>query len=517
MIITVDEGTTSTRALLIDKNGKVLFTQQEEITQHYPNPGWVEHDAVEIWEKTLNCMRLLVKEALLAGIKKEEFEAIAITNQRETTIVWDPKTGKPVANAIVWQCRRTADYCKEIGEKKITKDVLLKDYIKAKTGLQIDAYFSATKLKWLLDNHCQDIDLNVLKPGELMFGTIDTWLIWNLTLGREFLTDSTNASRTMLYDIHENKWDKELLNFFDIPNEILPEVKNSQADYNNSPLFKDLIDKELPIKAVIGDQQAALYAYNNETKVTYGTGTFILVPGASKLIDKDSQAGLNKEISEQKQSIENEREDFFVEPQKENNGLVESIAYSDESHCYYGLEGSIFVGGSIVQWLRDELDFIEDSAEVEKLANQVNDNGGVYLIPALAGLGAPFWRGDLRGSIFGITRGSSKAHIARAALESIAYRVRDVFEVLSKEELSKIKHINVDGGASKNDTLMQFQADLLQIPVRRYKDTEMTALGTAKMTGLINLELELDREFEPHGKLDHLYDEWKKYIKLLMS
>ena len=521
MIITIDEGTTSTRALLVDKDGKILFTEQEEITQHYPKPGWVEHDANQIWIKTLGCVRKLIKKTLQAKIAtKDDFEAIAITNQRETTIIWDPKTGKPVHNAIVWQCRRTADYCKEIESQKIAGDIELKTYIKSKTGLQIDAYFSATKIKWLLDNHCQDIELDKLSPGELMFGTIDTWLIWNLTLGREFSTDSTNASRTMLYDIYENKWDENLVKFFGIPKEMLPEVKASNADYESSPLFKDLIDKELPIKAVMGDQQAALYAYNNEAKITYGTGTFVLIPGKVKKESDIAKGSFSETIQGERANVAgNERESIFVEEKSSNQGLLESIAYTkenDDNYQAYGLEGSIFVGGSIVQWLRDELDFIASTAEVEKLANKVKDNGGVYLIPALAGLGAPFWRGDVRGSIFGITRGTNRAHIARAALESIAFRVRDVFEALDDETRNSITAINVDGGASQNDTLLQFQADLLNLTVRRYKETEMTALGTAKMTGLVDLKLELDKEFKAQDNLDSSYQEWKKYIDCLL-
>lgn len=517
MIISIDEGTTSTRALLIDSQGKILFSSQEEITQHYPKPAWVEHDAQEIWKKTLSCVRNLIQEALDSGIQKDDFQGIAITNQRETTIIWDPKTGKPVANAIVWQCRRTADYCSKLKQENLENNIDLNTYIKAKTGLQIDAYFSATKIKWLLENKCSDIDLKKLSPGELMFGTVDTWLVWNLTLGRTHATDSTNASRTMLYDIYENKWDERLLKHFNIPKEILPEVRDSNADYDSSPLFKDLLDKELPIKAVMGDQQAALYAYNNEAKITYGTGSFVLIPSKTKSDENDSKGSFSNLINDERQNLgDSERESIFVELDEKNSGLLESIAFTKDQTKAYGLEGSIFVGGSIVQWLRDELNFIESSPEIEKLANQVKDNGGVFLIPALAGLGAPFWRGDLRGSIFGITRGTNKAHIARAALESIAYRIRDVFEVLDPEIKKTITTINVDGGASKNDTLLQFQADLLQLPIRRYKESEMTALGTAKMTGLVELELELDKEFTPKENQDDLYQEWQKYLNLLL-
>ncbi len=518
MIITIDEGTTSTRALLIDNKGKILLTKQKEITQIYPNPSWVEHDAIEIWQKTLDCIRELIKEALASGIKKEDFQGIAITNQRETTIIWDPKTGKPIYNAIVWQCRRTSEYCSKLETQKLEKNIDLKTYVKAKTGLQIDAYFSATKIKWLLENKAQNINLEKLSPGELMFGTIDTWLIWNLTLGREHATDSSNASRTMLYDIHEDTWDQKLLNYFKIPKEILPEVKNSNSDFDSSPLFKDLLDKELPIKAVIGDQQAALYAYNHEAKITYGTGTFVLIPGKTKDKKDEAQGSFSNFISDERSSLgTNERENIFIENDETNLGLVQSIAFTKEGLKAYELEGSIFIGGSIVQWLRDEMNIIQSSNEIEALANKVTDNAGVYLIPALAGLGAPFWRSDVKGSIFGITRGTNKAHIARAALESIAFRVRDVFEALDPELRKELKSINVDGGASKNDTLIQFQADLLQIPIKRYKESEMTALGAAKMTGLVDLNLELDKEFEPKNNLEGFYIEWKKYLKLLLN
>ncbi|MBT6843006.1 MAG: glycerol kinase [Candidatus Melainabacteria bacterium] len=519
-ILTIDEGTTSTRALLIDAQGKILDIVQKEITQYYPQPGWVEHDATEIWDKTLACCRELIKQNLDAcKINKDSIKSIAITNQRETTVVWDPRSGKPVHKAIVWQCRRTSDRCKELSKTKIGT-IDFTDYIKAKTGLIPDAYFSATKLEWIL-RHCEESKMTkqsnagdwIATPAArndgLLFGTIDTWLIWNLTLGREHLTEASNASRTMLYDINENKWDEEILKTLKIDKLMLPDVIDSNGDFNSSPLFQDLLDQELPIKAVLGDQQAALYAYDNQAKCTYGTGTFIMIPFGKGLAKMGDSA-------QSKSRIGNERDSMSFSLATNNDGLLKSTAYKTKTTQAFALEGSIFIGGSIVQWLRDELQFIDKSADIEALASEVPDNGGVYLIPALAGLGAPFWKGDARGTIFGITRGSNKAHIARAALESIAYRVRDVFEALDPELRKSITKLNVDGGASLNDTLMQFQADLLQIPIQRYTETEMTALGVARMTGEIELVLKADKVFQPGPKLDAQYQVWKSYLNKLL-
>lgn len=485
MIITIDEGTTSTRALLISKQGEILDFVQKEIKQIYPQPGWVEHDPIEIWELTLACCKELISQALNKKLcSKNDIQGIAITNQRETTVIWDKTTGKPVYNAIVWQCKRTATYCNFL--KSQSK---LKEYIKNKTGLIIDSYFSATKISWILD-HIVKINKEI-KIENLLFGTIDTWLIWNLTNGKH-LTDSTNASRTMLYDIHSDKWDPLLLESFGISESLLPKVLASNANFGSSVLFKDLIDDELEIKAVIGDQQAAFYAYNGEAKITYGTGTFVLFP----YLENCKVEGL---VLTKAFSINQD------EKASEANELLRLV-----------YEGSIFVGGSIVQWLRDELNFISKSSEIEALAKTVNDNGGVYLIPALAGLGAPYWNENVRGAIFGISRGTNKAYIARAALESIAYSVRDIFEVLDDKLKNSIEYINVDGGATKNDFLMQFQADLLQKSIKRFTETEMTALGAAKMTGLIELKLKAERIFEPQKNLDNLYSVWKSYISKLL-
>ena len=508
-VLTIDEGTTSTRALLIDAQGKILDIVQKEITQYYPQPGWVEHDATEIWDKTLACCRELIKQNLDAcKINKDSIKSIAITNQRETTIVWNPRSGKPIHNAIVWQCRRTSDRCKELSKTKIG-NIDFTDYIKAKTGLIPDAYFSATKLEWILNNRQTNAEAGQSCP--LLFGTIDTWLVWNLSLGRAHLTEPSNASRTMLYDINENKWDEEILKTLNIDKLMLRDVIDCNGDFNSSPLFQDLTDQELPIKAVLGDQQAALYAYDNQAKCTYGTGTFVMIPQKSSWRGADAtrQTSLKSKIGE-------ERDSMSFSLATNNDGLLKSTAYRTNSSQAFALEGSIFIGGSIVQWLRDELKFIDKSADIEALANEVSDNGGVYLIPALAGLGAPFWDGDVRGTIFGITRGSNKAHIARAALESIAYRVRDVFEALDPGLRKSITKLNVDGGASLNDTLMQFQADLLQIPIQRYTETEMTALGVAKMTGDIKLKLKAEKIFEPHKSFEKEYSEWGKYLNLLL-
>ncbi|MCE2928741.1 MAG: glycerol kinase GlpK [Candidatus Caenarcaniphilales bacterium] len=462
MIITIDEGTSSTRALLIDQNGQILKTSQQEFKQIYPQSSWVEHDPIEIYQKTLECVKAVMNESVTG---------IAITNQRETTIIWDKNTGKPIYNAIVWQCKRSANICKALKSQQ-----QFSDYIYKTTGLIIDSYFSASKIMWLIDNIVKPKKLNI---EDLIFGTIDTWLIWNLTKGASHLTDTSNASRTMLYDIHQNQWDDLILETLAIPKSLLPKVIDSNANFGEA----EINGKKIPILAVLGDQQAAYYAYGAKAKATYGTGTFLLLPNSGII----------------------------------NKGLLVSNAHSKSGISQLCNEGSIFVGGSLIQWLKDEMKFIKSSSEIEALANSVKDSGGVYLIPALAGLGAPYWNENARGSIFGITRATSQANIARAALESLAFRVRDIFEALDDESRKTISELNVDGGASRNDTLMQFQADLLQIPIKRHKDTEMTALGAALMTGHVNLELSVDKVFEPKQNLDHRYQEWKKYLSLLIG
>ena len=507
--ITIDEGTTSTRALMISDTGRIIKTIQKEITQYYPEPGWVEHDATEIWDKTLACIRELTKACLDQGLAHaEEISGIAITNQRETTVLWDAKSGDPIHKAIVWQCRRTSEICDKLKLDSIKDEFgnshSFNDYVNSKTGLIIDAYFSATKIKWIL---------NEKKPKDdgIIFGTIDSWLVWNLTLGGSHLTDASNASRTMLYDIHENKWDENILQHLGISKTLLPEVIKSNGDFGTTPLLKDYLDRELPIKAVLGDQQAALYAYDNQAKTTYGTGTFVMLPYKSlRGGQSPTWQSPDTEISS------NERDSFSFAIDNSNQGLIKTNAYMTDAGTALALEGSIFVGGSIIQWLRDGLNMIEKSSDVESLANSVQDNGEVYLIPALAGLGAPYWNQDVRGAIFGLTRGSTNAHIARAALEAMAYSVRDIFEALDPELRAGIKELNVDGGATKNNLLMQFQANLLGIPVKRYTETEMTALGVAKMTGDVVLELKAERVFEPVQNFDEEYKVWKNYLEKLV-
>lgn len=473
MILTIDEGTTSTRALMITESGKILDFVQKEIELVFPQPGWVEQDPKQIWDLSLECCRELITKLLKGNkITKDDVEGIAITNQRETTIVWDKNTGKPIYNAINWQCKRTEKFCQTLRTQE-----KFANYVQKRTGLIINCYFSATKLSWILDN--------VVLGGEhkvedLLFGTVDTWLIWNLTKGKKHLTDTSNASRTMLFNIDGVNWDQNILEVFNIKKSMLPDFQHSQSDFGETDLFEDLLDKKLPILSVIGDQQAAFYAYNNETKITYGTGSFVMLAFA-----------------------------------KQEGGLLETIAYTDDKKDHYALEGSIFMGGSLVQWLRDQLEFIDNATDIENLASKANKDSNVCLIPALAGLGAPYWRDDVQGAIFGLTRASTKADIAMAALEAIVFRVKDIFSVISEAHLKKIAFINVDGGASKNDLLMQMQADILDIPVKRYSETEMTALGAAKMTGKVQVNLELEKTFIPKKSLDGKYENWKKLLKQL--
>ena len=475
MILTIDEGTSSTRALVINQSGQILGFKQKEIKQIYPQPGWVEHDPEEIWQASLNSARELIAELLASKkISKSDIKGISITNQRETTIIWDPINSKPIYNAIVWQCKRTGQICTEL-----KKNTALKNLISSKTGLLIDSYFSGTKIKWLLENIIQQN--SKLANQELYFGTIDSWLIWKLTNGTKHLTDSTNASRTLLYDITKGSWSEEIISALGLGSIKLPQVKDSQSNFGVSSCFYDLLDRELPILAVIGDQQSALYAYNNQPKITYGTGCFALVPVTSL---------------------------------KPTPGLLSSVAYSKSGYINYALEASIFMGGSIVQWLRDNLGILSSSSEIEAMTLSVNDNAGVYFIPALTGLGAPHWIESAQGGIFGLTRSTNKNHIARAGLEAIAYQVADVFKIL---DLNSIEYINVDGGASKNDFLMQFQADLIKKSLKRYTEAEMTALGSAKITGLVELNLKAEKTFEPKANLDEAYKQWQFYLSKIIN
>jgi len=441
-LISLDQGTTSSRAVVFDNNAQIIEIVSKEFTQIYPQPGWVEHDPMEIYASQYS---VLIEAIAKSGITPTYIDAIGITNQRETTIVWDKNTGKPIYNAIVWQCRRTADIV-----EKMRQDGL-EEYILDNTGLVLDAYFSATKIKWILDNVPGAREK--ANNGELLFGTVDTWLIWKLTNGEVFATDYTNASRTMIFNIKTLKWDEKLCRYLDIPLSMLPKVKNSSDDFGRVSLF----GHNVPIAGVAGDQQSALFGQTcfekGEAKNTYGTGCFLLM---------------------------NIGEEFV----KSKNGLVTTIAATYDEKVQYALEGSVFVGGALVQWLRDEMRFISDAADSEYFAYKVKDNNGVYIVPAFTGLGAPHWDMYARGTIFGLTRGSSRNHIVRASLEAIAYQTMDVMDAMKQDTGLEITSLRVDGGASKNNFLMQFQADILSISVERAKIMETTALGVAYLAGL---------------------------------
>jgi glycerol kinase len=443
-ILSFDQGTTSSRAILFDHQGHIQGIAQKEFTQHFPAPGWVEHDAMEIWSTQIGVASEVISHNNLA---LTDIAAIGITNQRETTVVWNKKTGLPIYNAIVWQDRRTAAYCDDL--KTQGKAAMVQE----KTGLVIDAYFSGSKIKWILD-HVQDARA-MAERGELCFGTIDTWLVWKLTNGQVHVTDATNASRTMLFNIHTLQWDKELLALLDIPASILPTVKSSSEIYGyTNQLFTN---HEIPIAGIAGDQQAALFGQMctapGMVKNTYGTGCFMLMHTGEKAV-------LSK------------------------NNLLTTIALQLNGHTYYALEGSVFIGGAVVQWLRDGLHLIRNSSEVEDLAKQVDHTDGVYLVPAFAGLGAPYWNQHARGTIVGITRGTSAAHIARAALESIAFQSYDLLKAMEADAGIPIAELRVDGGATHNNLLMQFQSDMVHTKVIRPTMVETTALGAAYLAGL---------------------------------
>jgi glycerol kinase len=488
-ILALDQGTTSSRAIVFDHNGKPAATAQKEFTQHYPKPGWVEHNADEIWSSQLG----VANEAIAAaGLKSTDIAAIGITNQRETTIVWDRKTGKPVHNAIVWQDRRTADFCDNL------KKEIFATKIPEKTGLIIDAYFSATKIRWILDNVSNAREK--AQKGDLAFGTVDSWLIWNLTRGKVHVTDVTNASRTMLYNIHTLQWDEELLKIFDIPASILPEVKSSSEPYGNTD---GCFSSSIPVAGIAGDQQAALFGQMcvepGMVKNTYGTGCFMVMNIGTRPIESKSK-------------------------------LLTTIAWKVGNKTEYALEGSIFIAGAVVQWLRDSLGIIKNSSDVEKLAAKVKSSEGVYFVPAFAGLGAPYWNQHARGTITGLTRGSTAAHIARAALDSIAYQTLEVLQAMKNDSGIDIRELRVDGGATVNNNLMQFQADLLQANVVRPKITETTALGAAYLAGLavnywndlkeIREQWQVDRVFKPSipgYETLSLVKGWKQAINAAIS
>jgi glycerol kinase len=483
-ILSFDQGTTSSRAILFDHEGQIHTIAQKEFTQHFPKPGWVEHDPLEIWSTQMGVATEAISKQ---GLSLNDIAAIGITNQRETTVVWNNKTGAPIYNAIVWQDRRTADFCDQLkanGHQAM---------IQQKTGLVIDAYFSGSKIKWILD-HVEGARY-LAKNGDLCFGTIDTWLVWKLTNGKVHVTDATNASRTMLYNIHTLQWDTELLNLFDIPANILPQVKSSSEVYGHTTQL--FAHQEIPIAGIAGDQQAALFGQMctspGMVKNTYGTGCFMLMHTGEKAVTSQHH-------------------------------LLTTIALQINGKTYYALEGSVFIGGAVVQWLRDGLHLIRNSSEVEALASQVENTDGVYLVPAFAGLGAPYWNQHARGTIVGITRGTSSAHIARAALESIAFQTYDVLKAMEADAHIPIAELRVDGGATNNNLLMQFQSDLLDTLVIRPTLVETTALGAAYLAGLavgfwknideLQQKWKIDKTFSPQAAdRDAWIQGWARAIK----
>lgn len=485
-ILAFDQGTTSSRAILFDKKFKIISIEQNETTQIFPQPGWVEQDAIEIRETQFYVARKLLAKS---GIISDEIAGIGITNQRETTILWDKNTGKPVYNAIIWQDKRTADFCKDIKNSEIGK------YISDVTGLVVDSYFSATKIHWILNNVIGAKEKAA--KGELLFGTVDTWLIWNLTNGRLHITDYSNASRTMLYNIRDLCWDKEILDYFEIPEQILPAVVESSMVYGETSIGL-LGNGTIPIAGIAGDQQAALFGQTcfnpGNVKNTYGTGCFMLMNTGEM-------------------------------PVKSGSGLVTTIGWKINGKITYALEGSVFIAGAAVQWLRDKLKIIETAAETESIALEIKDSGGVYFVPAFAGLGAPYWDMSARGCIVGITGGTTFKHIVRATLESMAYQTKDVLNAMENDSGIKIKSLNVDGGASANNFLLQFQADILGLEVSRPEITESTALGAAFLaalaTGFCSMPeikdfRKVQKLFNPIMKTnekENLYNGWLNAIK----
>lgn len=486
-VLALDQGTTSSRAILFDEHANVVQTAQKEFVQIYPKSGWVEHDPMEIWGTQSGVVREVIETA---GVDVTEIAAIGITNQRETTIVWDRYTGKPVYNAIVWQCRRTAEICEDLIANGHGP------YIRESTGLIVDAYFSGTKLKWILD-HVEGARERAVK-GELLFGTVDTWLIWNLTRGKVHATDLSNASRTMLFNIDTLNWDEHILNILDIPIQMMPDVKSSSEifGFSDAQIFGGA---KIPISGCAGDQQAALFGQAcfepGSVKNTYGTGCFMLMNTGEKRVPS-------------------------------SNGLLTTIAWGINGKINYALEGSIFIAGAAVQWLRDEMQLINNAEESEYYANKVEDTNGVYFVPAFAGLGAPYWDMYARGIMVGLTRGSNKSHIIRATLESLAYQTRDVIEAMQEDSSLELKFLKVDGGATANNFLMQFQSDILNVDVIRPTVTETTALGAAFLAGLavgfwkdenaLSRNLDVDRIFKPllDEKLrEDKYLKWKRAVE----
>ncbi len=485
-VMALDQGTTSSRCIIFDKKGNICAKAQKEFNQIYPNPGWVEHNPMEIWSTQLSVM---MESMAVIGITAEQVAGIGITNQRETTIIWDRKTGQPIYNAIVWQCRRTADMIDGLKEDGFDQ------VIRKKTGLIPDAYFSASKIAWILD-HVEGARERA-KKGELAFGTVDTWLIWNLTKGKVHVTDYTNASRTMLYDIHNLCWDEDIMKRFDIPEEILPAVKPSSWIYGYTD--ESILGGKVAICGAAGDQQAALFGQccfeAGDVKNTYGTGCFLLMNTGNVAVDSE-------------------------------HGLLTTIAASEDGSVKYALEGSVFVAGAAIQWLRDSMRMLKNSAQSQEYAEHVDDTAQMYIVPAFAGMGAPYWQQHARGTIVGITRGCEKEHFIRATLESIAYQTYDVLEAMKQDAGGKINSLKVDGGASANDFLVQFQADMIQTEVHRPKEVETTALGAAYLAGLavgywkdrneIQENWQLGKSFVPQmdeEKREALLKGWKKAVR----
>lgn len=489
-ILALDQGTTSSRAILFNQNGEIIHVKQQEFTQYFPKPGWVEHDPLEIWDSVLNVAQGCLQES---GISADRIAAIGITNQRETAVVWERQTGKPVYPAIVWQSRQTHDICNQLkadGHEQL---------FRKKTGLLIDAYFSGTKVKWILD-HVEGARSKA-ENGELLFGTIDSWLVWKLTEGKAHVTDYSNASRTLMYNIHELKWDDELLDLLTVPKSMLPEVRSSSEvyAYTAPPLFSG---KEIPIGGIAGDQQAALFGQacfsEGMAKNTYGTGCFMLMNTGEQAVASE-------------------------------HGLLTTIAWGLNGKVYYALEGSIFVAGSAIQWLRDGLRMIDSSADSEGYATKVQSSDGLYVVPAFVGLGTPYWDSEVKGAVFGITRGTGKEHFIRATLESLAYQTKDVLQAMEADSGIHLQKLRVDGGATANRFLMQFQSDILGVTVERPAISETTALGAAYLAGLavgywqeqenIVSQQQMDGRFDPamdNTERTRLYAGWKQAVQATM-
>ncbi|MDA2064482.1 glycerol kinase GlpK [Bacillus cereus] len=486
-ILSLDQGTTSSRAILFNKKGEIVHSAQKEFTQHFPKPGWVEHNAQEIWGSILAVIATCLSEA---DVKPEQIAGIGITNQRETTVVWDKTTSKPIYNAIVWQSRQTAEICDELKEKGYG------EMVREKTGLLIDAYFSGTKVKWILDN--VEGAREKAENGDLLFGTIDSWLVWKLSGGKAHVTDYSNASRTLMFNIHDLQWDDELLDMLTVPKSMLPEVRPSSEIYGET-IDYHFFGQNVPIAGVAGDQQAALFGQacfgEGMAKNTYGTGCFMLMNTGEKAVASE-------------------------------HGLLTTIAWGIDGKVNYALEGSIFVAGSAIQWLRDGMRMFKDASESEVYANRVESTDGVYVVPAFVGLGTPYWDSEVRGAMFGVTRGTTKEHFIRATLESLAYQTKDVLCAMEADSGIELKTLRVDGGAVKNNFLMKFQSDILDVPVERPVINETTALGAAYLAGLavgywknqdeIKEQWHMDKRFEPTMEAktsEELYAGWKKAIE----